>query len=252
VRYLINHFRVPIVQTLYYNRYQNTRDLSEEPLALHSSHPENKRMEEPESTEVQNGLLGTNETKIQIPIESSIQISRIHVDAAADLHITSDTVPSSTSIRRKPLPPDSPYSPPSSPRASMMISQRLQTRLPETPLVNPLQPIVETPFIQDESVTRVSLGISDAAQQETLDKSKIAPSDLNYIYSPLREFGDDNRMSETSFSMRPKSFETRSRNSRRDWVILFLVILIIVLMIAILVGIGIEKSMKNGKRGEMH
>ena len=52
--------------------------------------------------------------------------------------------------------------------------------------------------------------------------------------------------------MRAESFEKHSKSGRRDWVILFLGILMIVLMIAILVGIGIEKLMKNGKRSEMH
>src|SRR5271169_3303334 len=107
-------------------------------------------------------------------------------------------LPSHTSVRRKPLPPDSPFSPPNSPRTSVITSQFLQTRSPKNPLVNP-QPIAETSFIQDESIKTVSFGTSDAAQQETLGKSKVPPADSNYTYRPLLQLGDYSRMSEASF-----------------------------------------------------
>ena len=81
----------------------------------------------------------------------------------------------------------------------MMISKRPQIGIPEIAIINVLQPTVETPFIHGESVKTGSLGTSDAAQQKTLDKSEVVPSDLAYIYHPLREFGDGNRMSEASF-----------------------------------------------------
>jgi putative Ca2+/H+ antiporter (TMEM165/GDT1 family) len=59
-------------------------------------------------------------------------------------------------------------------------------------------------------------------------------------------------MSETSFPIRPKSFDrhTVTRNRRR-WIIVIVVALIIVTMVAVLVGIGMGKFMNGKERSEM-
>jgi hypothetical protein len=168
------------------------------------------------------------------------------------LHIATDIIASRTSIRRKPLPPNSPYSPPNSPRINMIISPMS----PPTPHpVDPSPPIQETSFIQNESIKTVSLGALEAAEQEPLTlashdaEPKSPPADH---FSACRENEYGRRMSETSFPMRPKSFDRRvvTRNRRR-WIIVIVVALIIVTMASVLVGIGMGKFMNGKERSEM-
>lgn len=166
------------------------------------------------------------------------------------MRVITDILPSRTSIRRKPLPPDSPYSAPNSPRRSKLISHcPLLTSLKPSH-VNPPPPTTQTSFVQNKSIKQISLGSSDPAEQEPLkltshnSEPKSPPVNSNYTYRALLENEYSRRTSDARFPMRSKSFESSVRGRRGS--IIFVVVLVIVL-VAVLAGIGIGKSLNNGK-----
>ena len=171
------------------------------------------------------------------------------------------------SIPRKPLPLDSPYSPPNSPRTSMILPQSpilANALTPNPPLITtlhqvnvPLSP--ETAFIKDESLKTVSLtSTSDPPSYEAPQpptKPAVDTSYARYTYRalhPIPEGGEIGyermTLSDDDFPMRPKSFGTFEKHGslgkRMGWMIVVLVMLIIAVIVVVLAAVGLSRSMR--------
>lgn len=170
------------------------------------------------------------------------------------------------SIPRKPLPPDSPYSPPNSPRTSVILPQTTifdntapaNTLLITPPRLNTVPISPETEFVHEDSLKTISLtstsGPSNQDVPQPPTKSLIQTQYPRYTYRalhPIPEGGEITyermTLSDDDFPMRPKSTGTFKANGsiggRKGWWIMVLAILIIMTIVAVLVAVGLSRSM---------
>lgn len=159
--------------------------------------------------------------------------------------------PSAPSIRRKPLPPNSPFSPPSSPRTSLVLPPPLYIATtpplipPKSPFRNPLHDRPATPQIilfPDESLHTVSLTTPSDPGEEKLGLTKaIAGDRMSYVNYEAAAEG-----SEASFPIRRGRCERlRGCTGRKACVVVGAMIVLFVVMVSVVVGVGVNRFLSD-------
>lgn len=255
-----NIYSVDHIQTVTRTRMNERGDgHNDESIPLHTLDEVDKGMNNPFRNDLNDWtiLSTTGNTNQHKPISSiHPHFSASFMKLMKDKRLSSKVFSTNPSIRRKPLPLNSPYRPPNSPQTNTILPSTTTTHFcPTTITANPTNPTNQPVLAphrhplpeQTVSLQSISLTTLRAGESSPPPPRRSSP---NYTYRALWGNGDvipTTNFEEDGFRGRRILFGRIGREAyAKVWITVCIVVFIVAVVIAIVGGVEISKSLSSG------